>query len=180
MAHLRKVRCSSVTPSEGVADSHVSPTPLEGVKSSRCLYRLCEVVLHLPAPLTPSEGVADPRVFPTPSEGVICLTFRRCVVLPRFRLTFRRCAEAEPPREPAVAAFLPTLCPFHLPKVCNFAAFSSHLPKVRRSGTPTRACCSCVSPSTMPVPPSGGVQFPRVFASPSEGAQKRSPHESLL
>ena len=161
MAHLRKVRCSSVTPSEGVADSHVSPTPLEGVKSSRCLYRLCEVVLHLPAPLTPSEGVADPRVFSTPSEGVICLTFRRC-------------AEAEPPREPAVAAFLPTLCPFHLPKVCNFAAFSSHLPKVRRGRAPTRAYCSRVSPSTMPVPPSGGAQFPRVFASPSEGAQMPS------
>ena len=111
------------------------------------------------------------------------LTFRRCAVFPHFRLTFRRCAEAERPREPAVTAFLPPPCPSHLPKVCSFAAFSSHLPKVcsfaafsshlpkvRRSGTPTRACCSCVSPSTMPVPPSEGVQFFRIFASPSEGA----------
>ena len=47
----------------------------------------------------------------------------------------------------------------HLPKVCSFAAFSSHLPKVRISVTPTRACSSCVSPSTVPVPPSEGAQM---------------------
>lgn len=67
-----------LTPSEGVADPHIFSTPFEGVKSSRCLYRRCDVVLHLSFPLTPSEGVADPHIFPLlpkelpvpPSEGV--------------------------------------------------------------------------------------------------------------
>lgn len=43
--------------------------------------------------------------------------------------------------------------------MCSFTAFSAHPLKVRRSVTPTRACSSCVSPSTVPVPPSEGAQM---------------------
>ena len=57
----------------------------------------------------------------------------------------------------------------HLPKVCGFPAFSAHLPKVRnRPGTICRACTRVFVSSRL-IPPSGGVQFSRVFCSPSEG-----------
>ncbi len=98
-------------------------------------------------------------------------TFRRCVVSLRFRLTFRRCAKAPPPLEPPVAAFSPPPYHAHLPKVSRFPAFSSHLPKVRKGTTATRAACSRVSPSTVPCPPSEGESFPRIFVSPSEGGR---------
>ena len=42
---------------------------------------------------------------------------------PHFPHTFRRCAEAEHPREPAVAAFLPPPCLSHLPKAGSFLRF---------------------------------------------------------
>ena len=62
----------------------------------------------------------------------------------------------------------------HLPKVCSFPTFSTHLPKVRRSTAAPRAVCSRISPSTASFPPSEGEDFPHIFYSPSEGAQK--PH----
>ena len=101
-------------------------------------------------------------------------TFRRCAVSLHFLLTFRRCAEALPPREPPVASFPHPPYHPHLPKVSNFPTFSTHLPKVRRSTAAPRAVCSLISPSTVPSPPSEGEQFPHIFYSPSEGAQK--PH----
>ncbi len=55
----------------------------------------------------------------------------------------------------------------HLPKVCSFPAFSAHLPK---HGTLFSAYAR-VSVSSRLLPPSEGVQFSRVFCSPSEGAQ---------
>ena len=57
----------------------------------------------------------------------------------------------------------------HLPKVSHFPAFSSHLPKVRRITTATRAACSRIHPSTTPFTPSEGEPFHRVFIPPSEG-----------
>ena len=44
----------------------------------------------------------------------------------------------------------------HLPKVRRFSAFPAHLPKVRRCSTASRAPCSRVFPSTVPVPPFKG------------------------
>ena len=52
-----------------------------------------------------------------------CSTFRRCVVSLHFLLTFRRWAEAPPPREHIVALFADTSCRFHLPKVSSFPRF---------------------------------------------------------
>ena len=101
-------------------------------------------------------------------------TFRRCAVSPHFLLTFRRCAEALPPREPSVAAFPLLRHLSHLPKVRTFPTFPTHLPKVLRSRTAPRATCSRISPSTASFPPSEGEDFPHIFYSPSEGAQK--PH----
>ena len=100
-------------------------------------------------------------------------TFGRCAVSPHFLLTFRRCAEALPPREPSVASFPHPPYHPHLPKVRTFPTFSTHLPKVRRSRTAPRAACSLVFLSTMPFPPSEGGLFPYIFYSPSEGAQKK-------
>lgn len=57
----------------------------------------------------------------------------------------------------------------HLPKVSDFPMFSAHLPKVRnRPGTICRACTRVFVSSRL-IPPSEGVQFSRVFCSPSEG-----------
>ena len=57
----------------------------------------------------------------------------------------------------------------HLPKVRRFSAFPAHLPKVRRCSTASRAPCSRVFHSNMPVPPSEGETISRVFCPPSEG-----------
>ena len=59
---------------------------------------------------------------------------------------------------------------FHLPKVRRFPAFPAHLPKVRRCITASRAPCSRVFPSTVPVPPSRGETISRISCPPSEGA----------
>ncbi len=98
--------------------------------------------------LPPSEGVQYSPFFVSPSEGAWSRhifesalyqrfssrrafpTFRRCAVFPRFRLTFRRCAEASLLRERPVSVFLQPPCVSHLPKVCSIPPFSSHLPKV--------------------------------------------------
>ena len=120
-------------------------------------------------------------------------TFGRCAESPCFRLTFGRCAEASLHRERSVSVFLlplhlshlrkvcriPAFSP-HLRKVCRIPAFSPHLRKVRRSVTASRALCIRVSSPPAPSPPSEGVQNSRVFASPSEGAQKRHCVESAL
>ena len=100
-------------------------------------------------------------------------TFRRWAVSLHFLLTFRRCAEAALPREPSVASFSHPPYHSHLPKVGSFPTFSTHLPKVRRSRTAPRAACIRISPPIVPFPPSEGVQFPYIFYSPSEGAQKK-------
>ncbi len=107
-------------------------------------------------------------------------TFGRCAESPCFRLTFGRCAEASLHRERSVSVFLLPLHLSHLRKVCRIPAFSSHLRKVRRSVTASRVPCIRVSSSPAPFPPSEGVRNPRVFASPSEGAQKRHCVESAL
>ena len=107
-------------------------------------------------------------------------TFGRCAESLRFRLTFGRCAEASLHRERPVSVFLLPLHLSHLRKVCRIPAFSPHLRKVRRSVTASRVPCIRVSSSPAPFPPSEGVQNPRVFASPSEGAQKRHCIESAL
>ena len=107
-------------------------------------------------------------------------TFRRCAVSLHFLLTFRRCTEAALPREPPVSAFPHPSCHSHLPKVGRFPTFSTHLPKVRRSRTASKTTCSLISPSTVPFPPSEGAQFPHIFYSPSEGAQKHCRPESRL
>ena len=88
-------------------------------------------------------------------------TFRRCAVFPRFRLTY-------------------TLSFFHLPKVCSIPAFSSHLPKVCGVATSSRAPCISVFPAAARFPPSEGVQYSRIFVSPSEGAWSRHCFESAL
>ena len=130
-------------------------------------------------------AVSSPCCFPRPAVFSIAPrphiparlsrspTFGRCAVSPHFLLTFRRCAEALPPREPSVASFPHPPYHPHLPKVSNFPTFSTHLPKVRRSRTAPRAACSLISPPIVPFPPSEGVQFPYIFYSPSEGAQKK-------
>ena len=98
-------------------------------------------------------------------------TFRRCAVFPRFLLTFRRCAIGPGPSVGPVRAFSFPVASSHLPKVCSFPVFSAHLPKVRnRPGTLCRACTRVFVSSRL-FPPSEGVQFFRVFCSPSEGAQ---------
>ena len=58
----------------------------------------------------------------------------------------------------------------HLPKVCSFPAFSAHLPKVCNRPGPSVGCTRVFVSSRL-LPPSKGVQFSRVFCSPSEGAQ---------
>ena len=73
-----------------------------------------------------------------------------------------------------------TLSFFHLPKVCRFPAFSSHLPKVCGGVTSSRALCVSVSPATVAFPPSEGVQYSRIFVSPSEGAWTHHSFESAL
>ena len=130
-------------------------------------------------------AVSSPCCFPRPAVFSIAPrphiparlsrspTFGRWAVSPHFLLTFRRCAEAALPREPPVASFPHPPYHPHLPKVSNFPTFSTHLPKVRRSRTAPRAVCSRISPSTVPFPPSEGEQFPYIFYSPSEGAQKK-------
>ena len=62
--------------------------------------------------------------------SILFSTFQRCVGFPRFRLTFRRCAESSQLRERPASVFLLLLCISHLRKVCSFPAFSSHFPKV--------------------------------------------------
>ena len=86
----------------------------------------------------------------------------------------------------------------HLPKVCRFPAFPSHLPKVRNRPGPSVApvpaflfpaasfhlpskgaqspgtlCSACtrISVSSCLFPPSEGVRISRVSVSPSKGAQ---------
>ena len=71
-----------------------------------------------------------------------------------------------------MAVFSHPLCLSHLPKVCKFPTFSTHLPKVSGSRTVPRAACGRVFPSTVPFPPSEGVPFSHIFYSPSEGGQK--------
>ena len=130
-------------------------------------------------------AVSSPCCFPRPAVFSIAPrphiparlsrspTFGRWAVSLHFLLTFRRCAEAALPREPPVAAFPLLRHLSHLPKVRTFPTFSTHLPKVRRSRTAPRTACSRISPSTVPFPPSEGEQFPYIFYSPSEGAQKK-------
>ena len=48
---------------------------------------------------------------------------RKVSSFPRFPHTFRRWAEAPPPREHIVALFADTSCRFHLPKVSSFPCF---------------------------------------------------------
>ena len=155
------------------------------------------LIIHLIL-LPPSEGVQYSRVFVSPSEGVwsrhifesaLCQcfschrgipTFQRCADFPCFRLTFRRCAESSLLRERPVSVFLLRPCISHLPKVCKIPPFSSHLPKVRGVATSSRAPCIRVSPVTVHFPPSEGVQYSRVFVSPSEGVRRRNSFESAL
>ena len=73
-----------------------------------------------------------------------------------------------------------TLSSFHLPKVCNIPAFSSHLPKVRGDITASRAPCINVSPAAAHFPPSEGAQYSLVFVSPSEGAWRHHSFENAL
>ena len=107
-------------------------------------------------------------------------TFRRCADFPRFRPTFRRCAEASLLRERPVSAFLQPPWHSHLPKVCSFPSFSSHLPKVRGGVTASRAPCVRVFPAAVHFPPSEGAQISLVFIPPSEGVRRRHCFESAL
>ena len=135
---------------------------------------------HLPKVSSfPTFSTHLPKVRRSPIHRTIP-TFRRCAVSPHFLLTFRRCAEAALPLELPVASFPHPPYHSHLPKVCSFPTFSTHLPKVRRSRTATKTTCSRISPSIVPFPPSGGGQFPHIFYSPSEGAQKHCRPESRL
>ena len=151
----------------------------------------CLLVFPSTVPFPPSEGAQFPYIFYSPSEGALkphcpeshlyphfpthraIPTFRRCAVSPHFLLTFRRCAEAALPRKPPVASFPHPPYHSHLPKVCSFPTFSTHLPKVRRSTAAPRATCIRISPPIVPFPPSEGGQVPHIFYSPSEGAQKK-------
>ena len=108
-------------------------------------------------------------------------TFIRTVHFPFYPPSEgRRCAEAPPPREPPAAAFSNTPHHAHLPKVSHFHAFSSHLPKVRRTITATRTACSCIFQHPTPFPPPEGESFPRIFVPPSEGAQNHHRHKNRL
>ena len=62
----------------------------------------------------------------------------------------------------------------HLPKVCGFSAFPSHLLSPSKGAqSPGTLCSACtrVSVSSCLFPPSEGVQISRVSVSPSKGAQ---------
>ena len=174
--------------------SHL-PKVCGGVTASRAL---CVSVSPATVAFPPSKGAQISRVFVSPSEGVwsrhcfesaLCPcfschrgipTFQRCADFPCFRLTFRRCVESPHLREPPVSVFLQSSCISHLPKVCRFPAFSSHLPKVCGGVTSSRALCVSVSPATVAFPPSEGVQYSRIFVSPSEGAWTHHSFESAL
>ena len=86
-----------------------------------------------------------------------------------FLLTFRRCAIGPGPSVGPVRAFSFPVASSHLPKVCDFPAFSAHLPKVRNWPGTLCSACTRVFVSSRLFPPSEGVQFSRVFCSPSEG-----------
>jgi len=187
-SHLRKVRISVTAsralcirvssppapfpPSEGVRNPRVFASSSEGAQKRHCI----ESTLY--------PCFFSPCTFPT---------FGRCAESPCFRLTFGRCAEASLHRECPVSVFLLPLhlphlrkeCripafPPHLRKVRRIPVFSPHLRKVRRSVTASRVLCIRVSSPPAPFPPSEGVRNPCIFASPSEGAQKRHCIESAL
>ena len=63
---------------------------------------------------------------------------------------------------------------------CAIPAFSSHLPKVRGDITASRMPCISVFPAAAHFPPSEGVQYSRIFVSPSEGAWRHHSFESAL
>ena len=110
-------------------------------------------VLFLPGSL-PRSSIFSGHYFPRPT--VFSTTPRLHIIPPAFSL------------------------PPHLPKVCKFPTFSTHLRKVSRSRTVPRAACSRVFPSTVPFPPSEGVQVSHISYSPSEGEQKPHRPESRL
>ena len=101
-----------------------------------------EGVVEIPVP--PSEGVQIFRISVSPSKGA-----QSPGTLPKVR-------NRPGPSVAPVPAFLFPAASFHLPKVCGFPAFPSHLPKVRKSRIASKRSV---------------VAFvPFMISSPSEGA----------
>ena len=112
-----------------------------------------------------------PSVRPCPS-----VPFPQRQKIPRFSAVAE--SHSAWPLPQALSSY--TLSFFHLPKVCSIPAFSSHLPKVCGVATSSRAPCISVFPAAARFPPSEGVQYSRIFVSPSEGAWSRHCFESAL
>ena len=90
---------------------------------------------------------------------------------PAFSAHLPKVRNRSGPSVAPVPAFSSPAASSHLPKVCSFSAFFAHLPKVcNRPGTLCSACTRVFVSSRL-LPPSEGVQFFRVFCSPSEGVQ---------